>query len=209
MPTPLLVLGTHNRKKLLELADLLQPLGVRLATLDDVPNAIEVQETGATFADNARLKATVQARHLRQWVLGEDSGLSVDALSGAPGVYSARWSGEAATDASNNAKLLRELADLPLDRRGAFYTCHLALSDPQGVVRAEAEDHCRGRILFAEAGSGGFGYDPLFEIVEYHRTFGELSPAVKACLSHRARAIRRFIPLLAALLSSGDWPNSP
>lgn len=172
-----------------------------MATLEEFSEAVDVEETGTTFAENAALKATVQARRLAQWVLGEDSGLSVDALGGAPGVYSARWSGAGATDESNNARLLRELADTPAERRTAHYTSHLALSDPQGVIRARAENYCRGRILFAPAGTGGFGYDPLFEIVEYHRTFGELAPAVKACVSHRARALRQFVPLLIPLVA--------
>ena len=95
---------------------------------------------------------------------------------------------------------------MPLDKRTAHYVCHATLSDPQGNVVAEAEDYCRGRILESAAGAGGFGYDPLFEIVECHRTFGELAPAVKAALSHRSRAMRGLVPLLIALASSGAWP---
>jgi XTP/dITP diphosphohydrolase len=193
---PTIVLGT-------QLAALLAPLGIRFATLSDFPTAIEVAETGDTFGDNARLKAAEQAKHLGQWVLGEDSGLSVDALGGRPGVYSARYAGENATDEANNDKLLAELADVPLEKRTAFYTCHMTLADPNGNVLVETEDHCRGRIRFERAGSGGFGYDPLFEIVEYHRTFGELSAAVKSCLSHRARALRRFASELETLVGQG------
>lgn len=196
---PVLVLGTHNQKKRQELQLLLAPLGLQLLTLADFPNAIQVEEHGATFAENAALKATVQARRLGRWVLGEDSGLSVDALGGAPGVYSARYSGEHATDASNNERLLRELANVPFEKRTAFYTCHAALSDPEGEVRARAEGICRGRILWEPAGSGGFGYDPLFELAEYHQTFAELGEAVKSALSHRGRCMRQMIPQLAAL----------
>src|SRR5438105_15184714 len=151
-----LVLGSRNRKKLGELAELLQPHGLALKTLADLPNSIAVEETGETFADNARLKAVVQAKHLDQWVLGEDSGLSVDALAGAPGVRSARYSDPGATDERNNALLLEKLKGLPLDKRTAHYTCYAALSDPQGNVRAQSEGLCRGRILLAPAGSGGF-----------------------------------------------------
>lgn len=200
MNLPLLVLGTRNRKKGVELAQLLVPLGIKLATLADFPAAVEVEETGTTFAENAALKAIVQARHLNQWVLGEDSGLSVEALGGAPGVMSARWSGPEATDASNNAMLLAELEDRPLERRSAYYTCHICLSDPAGEIVIRAEDYCHGRIRFEPAGDAGFGYDPLFEIVEFHRTFGELGPAVKSCLSHRARAMRKFVRELGQLL---------
>src|SRR5262245_49031780 len=183
----LLVLGSHNRKKLGELAELLSPQGLVLKTLADFPAAISVAETGQTFAENARLKATEQARHLKAWVLGEDSGLSVDSLGGAPGVLSARFSDPGATDERNNRLLLERLAGVPVEKRTAHYTCYAALADPEGHVRAESEGICRGRILTQAAGSGGFGYDPLFEIVEYHRTFGELSPAVKSVLSHRSR----------------------
>ena len=202
----LLVLGSRNRKKLGELAELLEPHGFVLKTLADFPEAIEVEESGQTFAENARLKATVQARHLGQWVLGEDSGLSVDALNGAPGVFSARFSDPGATDERNNDLLLERLKDVPLEKRTAHYTCYAALSDPLGNVRAESEGHCRGRILFERAGSGGFGYDPLFEIIECHQTFGELSPAVKAVLSHRSRAIRLLVPQLLELVRSNAWP---
>jgi len=201
-----LVLGSHNRKKLGELAELLEPHGFVLKTLADFPAAIVVEESGQTFAANAGLKATVQAKHLGQWVLGEDSGLSVDALDGAPGVYSARFSGVGATDERNNQLLLEKLAGMPLDKRTAHYTCYAALSDPDGNVRAESEGLCRGRILCEPAGSGGFGYDPLFEIIECHRTFGELTPAVKAVLSHRSRAIRWLVPQLLLLIQNGAWP---
>jgi XTP/dITP diphosphohydrolase len=202
-----LVLGSRNRKKLGELAGLLSPHGLVLKTLADFPAAVEVQETGETFAENARLKATVQARHLAQWVLGEDSGLSVEALNGAPGVYSARFSDPGATDERNNALLLEKLATRPPEKRGAHYTCYAALSDPEGNVLAESEGICRGRILPAPAGSGGFGYDPLFEVVEYHSTFGELAPAVKAVLSHRSRAIRQLVPQIVGLIKGGTWKD--
>jgi XTP/dITP diphosphohydrolase len=200
-----LVLGTHNRKKGLELAELLQPHGLEVISLADVPDSIEVAETGETFAANAALKACQQAQHLKRWVLGEDSGLAVDALAGAPGVYSARFSGPQATDESNNQLLLEKLGKTPLEKRNAHYVCHATLSDPTGKIEVEAEGYCHGRIRFERTGSGGFGYDPLFEIIEYHRTFGELGPTVKAALSHRARAIRQLIPAMQRLVDSGIW----
>ena len=202
---PLLVVGTANRKKGLELTELVAPLGLELRTLADYPTAIAVVESGDTFAANAALKASEQARHLGHWVLADDSGLAVDALGGRPGVFSARYAGEAATDEENNRRLLADLADVPLERRTAHYVCHATLAEPTGAIRAEAEDYCHGRILFADEGSGGFGYDPLFEIVDYHRTFGQLSPAVKACLSHRARAMRKLLPIFQHLLATGQW----
>jgi len=137
--------------------------------------------------------------------LGEDSGLAVDALAGAPGVYSARFSGPGATDESNNRLLLEKLGKTPLEKRTAHYVCHATLADPAGTIQAQADGYCHGRIRFEPVGTGGFGYDPLFEIVEYHRTFGELGPAVKAALSHRARAIRQLIPAMLRLVDSGQW----
>lgn len=199
-PQRTLVLGTRNRKKRGELVDLLEPHGFRLLTLDDFPNSIEVDETGATFHDNAVLKAVQQARQLGQWVLGEDSGLAVDALGGEPGVRSARFSDPGATDERNNELLLAKLAGVPLEKRTAHYVCHAVLADPSGAVRAFGEDYCRGRILLERCGAGGFGYDPLFEVIELHRTFGELSPAVKQALSHRSRIIRRLLPQLLQLI---------
>lgn len=203
--SPVLVLGTANRKKGLELAELVEPLGLHVRTLADFPQAISVDESGETFAANAALKAVEQARHLRQWVLADDSGLAVDALGGAPGVYSARYAGPQADDEDNNRRLLEELAGMPLERRTAHYVCHATLADPTGTIRAEAEDYCHGRILTAYRGANGFGYDPLFEIIEYHRTFGELNPAVKAALSHRARAMRQLLPVFRHLLAAGQW----
>jgi XTP/dITP diphosphohydrolase len=195
-----LVLGTNNRKKGIELAELVAVLGLEVRTLADFAGVQEVAETGETFAANAALKATQYAQQLGQWVLADDSGLCVDALGGGPGVHSARYAGPAAGDEDNNDRLLKELANVPLDTRTAHYVCHVTLADPRGVIRAEAEDECRGRILRERRGTGGFGYDPLFEIIEYHRSFGELAPEVKACLSHRARAWRRILPELRRLL---------
>jgi XTP/dITP diphosphohydrolase len=202
---PSLVLGTTNRKKGGELAVLLAAVGLEILTLADFPNVLDVEETGDTFAANAALKATQQARHLNRWVLGEDSGLIVDALDGAPGVFSARYSGPGATDASNNARLLADLGDTPLAERTAHYACHMTLSDPTGQIAAETEGACRGRILFEPHGQNGFGYDPLFELVEYHHTFGQLGATVKATLSHRARAARQLAPQLIRLVDEGRW----
>jgi XTP/dITP diphosphohydrolase len=204
MSKPVLVIGTANRKKGRELAELFAPIGLEIKTLADFPAAIHVEETGATFADNAALKATQQAAHLGHWVLADDSGLAVDALGGAPGVFSARFAGPNATDAANNRLLLEQLGAMPIERRTAQFVCHMVLADPSGTIRAESEGVCRGRVLFEPRGNQGFGYDPLFEVGEYHRTFGELGIAVKSCLSHRARAARALIPPLVALVDSGQ-----
>ncbi len=184
-----LVLGTHNAKKLAEMRQLLAPSGITVRSLAELPNAIEVAETGTTFQENAQLKAVQQAQHLGSWVLAEDSGLSVNALAGRPGVYSARYAGEQATDEENNAKLLEELGSTPDAGRGAFYTCQLCLANPAGEVIFEASGRCYGRIGWTPAGEHGFGYDPLFIIPEYHRTFAQLGPHSKRAISHRARAM--------------------
>lgn len=202
-----LVIGTHNRKKGLELAELLSPYGLMVATLANFPDAIEVVEDGNTFATNAALKATRQARHLGRWVLADDSGLEVDVLNGAPGAYSARFAGPKATDDENNCCLLEKLAATPLERRSARYVCHVALADPSGMIRAESEEYCNGRIRFEGIGANGFGYDPLFEVVEYHRSFGELGGRVKRAISHRARALRAILPRLVRELGCGKMPD--
>src|SRR5579883_3297729 len=191
---PRLVLGSRNAKKLRELADLLADLGVEVTDLSPYPAAPEVDETGTTFEENARLKAVTLAPVLNEWVLGEDSGLVVPALGGQPGVYSARWAGRHGDDAANNAKLLAEMAGLAGDRRAAYYVSTAALAAPDGTVVAVADGRCHGVIATEPRGTSGFGYDPLFLIPEYHATCGELSPTVKQALSHRARAISKLRP---------------
>lgn len=198
---PLVVLASRNAKKSREIRDLLAPVGIPLQSVADFPEAHEVEETGTTFAENAALKASQIAIALRHWTIGEDSGLRVDALGGAPGVYSARYSDPGATDARNNEKLIANLAQIPFEKRGAEYVCHVAVADPQGQVRLSFESTCRGRIVDQARGANGFGYDPHFLVREYHQTFGELSPQVKQAISHRARAFRRLIPELVRVLS--------
>ncbi len=200
-----LILGTHNRKKGQELEDLLLPFGFQILTLADYPQALSVEETGQTFAENARLKATQQARHLGCWTIGEDSGLAVHALGGAPGIFSARYSGPDATDQKNNQHLLGALQNVSAADRTAHYVCHICLADPNGHVRVDIESHCNGRIASEPIGNAGFGYDPLFEILEYHRTFGQLGDAVKSVLSHRSRAVRTLIPELLKLAWQGAF----
>ena len=191
-----LVFGTGNRKKGAELYELFAPLGFEIKTLADFSKKLEVVEDGATFAENAKKKACEQAVFLKLPVIGEDSGLVVDALNGAPGIFSARFSGENATDESNNTLLLEKLAEIPLERRTAHYVCHMTLADADGNVLADTEGICCGRIRFERSGTQGFGYDPMFEVVEYHQTFGELAPIVKRVISHRSRAARQMFAKL-------------
>lgn len=205
----ILVLGSRNRKKCREMAELIRPAWEqhrqldRLIThsLDTFPDAPEVDESADTFAGNARKKASELAAALGCWVLADDSGLTVDALNGAPGVFSARYAGEPCDDAANNRKLLDAIADQPDFRRGAAFRCALAVANPSGQIRLEAEGACRGRIIREIHGEQGFGYDPLFLIPEYHKTFGELSPLVKHQLSHRSRAFAHIRPGLARLIA--------
>jgi XTP/dITP diphosphohydrolase len=197
---PTLVLGTRNAKKRQEIEEILGDLGIPLQDLSAYPDAPEVVEDGDAFEANARKKAAQTAMAIGQWVLGEDSGLVVPALNGRPGVYSARYAGKQGDDAANNRKLLAELAPLPADRRDAYYVCTAALADPKGQVHAVVEGRCWGQIITEYRGDGGFGYDPLFLIPEYHRTFGELSPRVKHALSHRGRALLQLRAALRRLL---------
>jgi XTP/dITP diphosphohydrolase len=203
----LLVVGTRNPKKGEEILDILGDLVVELRDLTAWPDAPEVVEDADTFEGNARKKAVELARYLKQWVLGEDSGLVVPGLNGRPGVYSARYAGKQGDDAANNARLLAELAPLTDDRRAAYYVCTAALADPEGNVRAVVEGRCHGVIVREPRGSGGFGYDPLFLIPEYHQTFGELSARVKHALSHRARALAQLRPVLRNLIGFGKTPS--
>jgi XTP/dITP diphosphohydrolase len=198
-----LLLGTSNRKKVIELEAHLVPRGFALKTPTDFSDVLEVEETGATFIENARLKAIAQAVARGMWAIGEDSGLCVPAIGGQPGVISARFSGPGATDQSNNQKLLACMADLEDPQRAAYYVSTVVLSDPDGTIVLEASGDCWGRILREPRGASGFGYDPLFEVPEYHRTFAELGLQVKRAISHRSRALRAFLRDFDDLLNPG------
>ena len=199
--TPRLVLASRNGKKIGELRELLEPHGVWVDGIDSVPGVGEIVEDGDSFAANAAIKATTVAKAGNCWALGEDSGLCVDALEGRPGIFSARYAGTHGDDAANNAKLIGELAGVAPERRGAGYRCAIAVADPSGEVVLTSEGRCRGRIVDEARGTNGFGYDPHFLVREYHATFGELSPAVKRAISHRARAMRSLLPRLAAAMT--------
>lgn len=201
---PTLVIASRNAGKLRELRGLLEPHGIAVKNLADFPEMGEVDETGMSFAENAAIKATTVAESLGQWVLGEDSGLMVDALGGRPGIYSARFAGTHGDDAANNRKLIEELDGVPDEKRGAQYLCSIAVASPDGEVQLVEAATCRGRIAREPHGTNGFGYDPYFEIVEYHKTFGELPAVVKQQISHRARAMEQLLPRLVGVLK-----NSP
>ena len=201
-----MVVATHSGHKVRELRELLAVPGLDLVSLDDLGIADEPVEDGATFAANARIKARFAARATGLPALADDSGIEVDALGGGPGVHTRRYAGPTATDADNNAKLLRELGDLPAARRGARYVCVLVLAVPEpdargGLRLVARRGSSRGRIATEPRGSGGFGYDPIFEPAGEPpggRTFGQYSAQEKHAISHRARAARRMAPILAS-----------
>ena len=193
----MLVIASGNAGKVREFGALLADLGLQT---QPQPVGLEVDETGTTFAANARLKAQAVALATGQWALADDSGLSVEALGGIPGVHSARY---ADSDAARIARLLRELAEagaLSPNARGARFSAALALANPNGDIVLEVEGHCPGQILEAPRGEGGFGYDPVFFVPEADLTFAEMPRALKAELGHRGRAFALLKPQLQALL---------
>jgi XTP/dITP diphosphohydrolase len=205
---PHLLIATHSRHKLRELRELLSLRHAELLSFDDVGVTDDPEETGTTFETNAAIKARFGARRTGLPTLADDSGLEVDALDGGPGVRTRRYAGPAATDEENNAKLLLELGGRSSTQRGARYVCVLALALPEdagargGQPVRYARGTCRGRIATSPRGTGGFGYDPIFEPWSESpggRTLGQWSPAEKHAISHRARAARRMAPRLAAL----------
>jgi XTP/dITP diphosphohydrolase len=200
----LLVLATHNAHKVEEMREMLAHLSVTLVGMEAYPNAPEPEETGATFAENAAIKAVSAAKVTGQWALADDSGIAIDALGGRPGVYSARWAGPGSGAAQWIAKTIAELENVPGPERTARYICALALADPSGVVVATSEGTFEGRISDVPRGSGGFGYDPIF-LVEgdsRNRTAAELSSEEKHALSHRGKAVRALLPELQQYLGT-------
>lgn len=192
-----LVVATRNAGKLREIRRLLEGTGIEVLGLDAFPELSEVVEDGATFVANARKKAQETARLTGRLTLADDSGLEVVALGGAPGVYSARYAGEGAGDAANNAKLLAEMAGVPKsERRGAF-VCAMALCGTDGVCATFA-GRLEGFIIDAPRGDGGFGYDPLFLVPEYGKTLAELPIEIKNRISHRGQALRQALEHLQA-----------
>ena len=201
-----LLLATNNAHKRTELAAALAPRGIEVVTPADVGGVPDVDEDQPTFAGNAAKKAVSAARAQGLWSLADDSGLEVDALDGAPGVFSARYAGVHGDDAANNTKLLGALAEVPDADRGARFVAALSLADPEGRVVLEIQGTVRGRILHAPRGEAGFGYDPLFLFVEEGfpqtgRGFAELSLEEKAEVSHRGRALRELLERLPEALS--------
>ena len=196
------LIATHNMKKRDELQRILSPLGVHVLTADEAGvDLTDVEETGTTFEENALLKARSGCKEGKMPCIADDSGLCVDALDGAPGVYSARFAGEHGNDDKNNEKLLSLLSDIPPEKRTARFVSTVACVFPDGrelVVRGE----CEGKIGYEKRGENGFGYDPLFYVGE--RTFAEFTPEEKDAVSHRGNALRALTKALPAYLEKGE-----
>lgn len=188
-----LVVATSNPGKLKEMQEYLNDQDWQLELK---PPELDVKETGLTFPENARLKASTVAKTLNQWAIADDSGLAVEALNGAPGIYSARY---ATTDSERINKLLKELAGNP--NRRAQFICAVAIASPDGSIFASALGICHGEISTTPTGSNGFGYDPIFYLPEYQQTFAQMSPELKQRVSHRGLA---FADLLSQLETSND-----
>jgi XTP/dITP diphosphohydrolase len=200
-----IVLATGNRDKVREFRGMLSRSGLDLSVLclADFPSLPPVPENGKTFSENASRKALLTARATGKLALGDDSGIEVDALAGRPGIYSARFAGERATDKDNNDKLLALLRNVPERRRQARFVCLIALANPEKIIDI-AEGSCAGTIVMKPRGSGGFGYDPLFQPIEYQKTFAELPPDVKNRISHRARAFEKALMMLEKYLYKAE-----
>jgi len=190
------VVATKNAGKVKEMADALAELGVEVLDLNAFGDLAAPVEDGDTFAANAITKARHYCSLTGKPCLADDSGLEVDALHGEPGVYSARYAGEGATDEANNAKLLAKLASIDEPRRTARFRCVLAFVGPNGTT-ITTEGTCEGTILRQYRGQGGFGYDPIFYVPELGKTFAELSTEEKNSISHRGRALKKMVELLA------------
>jgi XTP/dITP diphosphohydrolase len=197
----LVVIATRNQGKMKEFAKLFGQNGIRVRSLDDYSDLPPIVEDGATFAENAKIKARTISAHLHVPVFADDSGLCIEALDGGPGVYSARYAGEHATDEQNNEKLLRELEKVTdptaVLLSPATFVCALALVDTAAHETIETEAACSGFILNEPRGSGGFGYDPLFYIPSVGKTMAELKADEKNEISHRAMALRQFFALIS------------
>jgi XTP/dITP diphosphohydrolase len=197
------VLATRNAQKVAELRRILAPYGVELTGLDAFPDVAEIAETGATFAENALIKARAVAEQTNAVAVADDSGLVVDALNGMPGVLSARWAGRHGDDAANLRLVLDQLADVPDERLGAAFVCAAAAATPDGR-EIVVEGQLAGVLVREPRGANGFGYDPIFQPDGHRRTTAEMSAEEKDAISHRGVAFRALTPELAGLLAGSD-----
>lgn len=196
MTEKIMVVASKNRKKAVEMMELLKDLGWRVLSMDEAGADIEIEEDGLTFEENSYKKAFQVMKATGKTAIADDSGLEVYALGGRPGVFSARFSGEGATDESNNRKLLEMMKDIPEDERGARFVCAATVVFPNGT-HFTVTGECEGRILFEPRGTGGFGYDPLFFVPDLGKTFAQLDAGTKNSISHRAKAFFKVKQLLS------------
>lgn len=187
-----IILATGNKHKVIEIKDILRDLQVEIKPMIDFEKYPEVIEDGKTLQDNAIKKATEVAKYFNSWAIADDTGLEVHYLNGAPGVYSSRYAGEDCSYADNNNKLLKALEGVLMENRQAQFRCVIALSDPQGNVKILAEGKIKGYIATNLSGATGFGYDPLFYVPKYEKTFAELGEEIKNKISHRGLALQDF-----------------
>ena len=203
-----LLIATTNRAKFAEVQAYLLDFPLIIRSLESMYDRPTVVEDGATFEENALKKARTLAQYSGCLTLADDSGLEVDALHGAPGIYSARYSGEEGNDEKNNEKLLRELQGIPDQQRTARFVCALALCAPDSFGAKEwlIRESCEGRITLAPRGSQGFGYDPVFFFPPYGKTFGEIDRETKATVSHRGKALKKLVEILKSIVDLHTKP---
>jgi XTP/dITP diphosphohydrolase len=196
------VIASTNIHKIREFKSMLKEHSyIDLRSLCDFPDYCPPPETGSTFEENAKLKAEHAATALNRWVIADDSGLTVPAIGGSPGIFSARFAGDKASDAENRKKLLEKMQHLLDDDRNAYFECCIALASPSGIKKC-VRGICEGSLLTAEKGGSGFGYDPLFVKQGYSKTFGELEEATKTRISHRRKALDKLILSLDSILEN-------
>lgn len=199
-----LIIATKNKGKAKEFAELFEPLGFRVKTLLDYPDAPDIEETGKTFEENALLKAVGISNIFQKIVIADDSGLVIDALDGRPGVYSARYAGTDKDDEANIQKVLFEMKDVPEEKRTAHFHCTLALVVP-GKDPVIVEGVCNGLILTEKRGNNGFGYDPIFYLPHLKKTMAEMTSEEKNRISHRGNAIRKLSEHVQEAMERGDF----
>ncbi len=187
-----LIVASRNKGKILEIKELLAGLPLKVTSLLDHPHLPDVVEDGKTYKANALKKAITIAKITGKMTMSDDSGIEVKALNNAPGIYSARFAGEAKNEGQKNQKLFKMLKNVPMSRRQCRYRCVIALVDGKGKELGVLEGTCSGLVATKNRGTNGFGFDPLFIVVRYNKTFGELDPSIKAKISHRARALMKF-----------------
>jgi XTP/dITP diphosphohydrolase len=186
-----IIVATKNRGKVREIRKALKGLGLKIHSLNDFSDVPEIEEDGESFTENALKKARFYSKYFGKLTIADDSGLEVDALEELPGIYSARYAGEGASDRENNQKLLREMETIRISKRGASFKCVMAMVFHDGR-EAVAEGSCRGRIGFREVGKEGFGYDPLFLLPQYGKTMAQLTLEEKNRVSHRGKALKKL-----------------